>query len=219
MLIVTEKEIFEGIYKEKNPNKTALCFIRNIENLEEHIIDSTASRFIDIKQGSEFKKPEIDLEAKALLDDLKMKKIPSILAPSNIFKFNVKWENDGIERESLKAYLETFGELFHSKIVELIENAMRIEKEKDKLVHETYFKLGLIREQNFEGGGFNTPRQRFNSQSNQIIAEFKEFITELGSQANEYNNIISKFFGRDDIMIRVYFIRKISFILFLTKKN
>lgn len=107
----------------------------------------------------------------------------------------------------MRAYLKAFGETFYTKIVEMIDEAMVLEREKDKLVNETYFKLGLIHEQNFEATASSnqqTPRQRlFNAQSNQMIDEFKEFITELGSQANEYNNIVSQFFGRDDIMIRV----------------
>lgn len=94
----------------------------------------------------------------------------------------------------------------------MIDEAMIAEHEKDKLVYETYFKLGLIREQNFDSA---TPRQRFSSQSSQMIDEFKEFITELGSQANEFNNIVSQFFGRDDIMIRV---KKQLIKLFFTKK-
>ena len=148
---------------------------------------------------------EIDLEAKAFLDELKMKKVPSRLGAGNIFKLNIKWKNNGIETESLAKYLENFGKLFYTKIVEMIENGMSVEREKDKLVNETYVKLGLIKEQNFGENSFSNTlsiHQRFN---NQMIAEFKEFITELGCQANEYNNIISKFFGRDDIMIRVYF--------------
>lgn len=113
----------------------------------------------------------------------------------------VVWKDNGIEKESLKTYLNKFGEIFYSKIVRMIDEAMQIEREKDKLVNETYFKLGLIREQNFDA---STAKQRhLNSQNSQMIEEFKEFITELGSQANEYNNIVSQFFGRDDIMVKV----------------
>lgn len=129
------------------------------------------------------------------------------------------WKNNRIEEESLRAYLKAFGETFYTKIVEMIDEAMVSEREKDKLVNETYFKLGLIHEPNFEAtatSSHQTPRQRlFNAQSNQMIDEFKEFITELGSQANEYNNIVSQFFGRDDIMIRVNLVYLITLELFI----
>lgn len=77
------------MFKEKDPNKTSLCFIRNIVNLEENLADSTASRFIDLKPDNESNKTEIDQEAKQLLDDLKFKKLPSRLNENNIFKFDV----------------------------------------------------------------------------------------------------------------------------------
>ena len=65
--------------------------MRNITNLDEHLSDSTASRFIDLKPvtSDSSQLPEIDLEAKKLLDDLKTKKIPSKLRRENIFKFDV----------------------------------------------------------------------------------------------------------------------------------
>lgn len=89
IILVTEKEIFEGVFKEHDANKTSICFIRNIVNLEENINDPTATRFIDLKTDHQSNNVEIDLEAKKLIDDLKLKKIPSKLNDSNIFKFNV----------------------------------------------------------------------------------------------------------------------------------
>ena len=87
---VTAKEIYEGIERAEDPNKTALCFVREIVNLEEYINDSTVSRFMDIKT-SRHKNNEIDLEAKKLLLELRDQKIPSKLDPNtNIFHFKVK---------------------------------------------------------------------------------------------------------------------------------
>lgn len=103
------------------------------------------------------------------------------------------WKNNGIEKESLKEYLENFGRVFTQKIIRMIDDAISFEKKKETTVHDIYSRLGLIKENDFN----------HNIDSNMMIQEFKEFIAELGSHANEYNNTISKFFGRDDIMIRV----------------
>jgi hypothetical protein len=40
---------------------------------------------------------------------------------------------------------------------------------------------------------------------NYILEEFKDLMVELGLHANEYNVTISKFFGRDDLMAKVFF--------------
>ena len=88
---VTEIEIFEGILINKqDPNKTALCFIRNIENLEENLNDPAISRFIDIEYKRKDKIVKVDSDAKYMLETLKHKNIPSRLnVETNVFKFNV----------------------------------------------------------------------------------------------------------------------------------
>ena len=88
-LQVTEMEIFEGIFTVEDPNKSALCFIRTIENLENNLTDSTISRFIDT-EVTQNKEVLVDSNAKNLLNILKNEKIPAKLNPDkNIFKFNV----------------------------------------------------------------------------------------------------------------------------------
>ena len=88
---VTEKEIFEGIFKENgDPNKSALCFIREIENLEENLNDKSIPRFIDVKYKGD-KKFYVDEEAKSLSHDLKNVKIPQVLNTStNVFYYKVR---------------------------------------------------------------------------------------------------------------------------------
>ena len=51
---------------EADPNQSALCFIRNIVNSEEHLNDSSVSRFIDVNSNS-----SVDQEAKQVLEHLK----------------------------------------------------------------------------------------------------------------------------------------------------
>lgn len=77
------------MFKEKNPNQTSLCFIRTIENLEDHLTDANAPRFIDTKLDPNTSMAVVDTEAKSFLDDLKNNKIPTILSSDNILKFNV----------------------------------------------------------------------------------------------------------------------------------
>ncbi len=73
----------------KNADKSALCFIRDIENLEENMNDPSISRFIDTETTNNGEKV-VDKEAKNLLENLKNQKIPSKLNPeSNIFNFKV----------------------------------------------------------------------------------------------------------------------------------
>jgi hypothetical protein len=77
---------------DSDPNSCALCFIREISNIEENISDSNVARFMDLKHKkseSGEKTAIVDLEAKQLLDDLKYKKIPEKLDNKNIFKFEV----------------------------------------------------------------------------------------------------------------------------------
>jgi hypothetical protein len=89
LVLVTEKEIFEGIFKEKDPNLTSLCFVRQIENLENNLNDSKAARFIDVIKG-ENGNVKINFETKTLIENLVDKKIPSKLnSQTNIFKYKV----------------------------------------------------------------------------------------------------------------------------------
>ena len=85
-------EIYDGIINDRNPNSSALCFIREIPNLEQHLTDSNVARFIDLKSKtdeSDEKEIMVDQEAKSLLDDLKYQKLPAILNERNIFEFQV----------------------------------------------------------------------------------------------------------------------------------
>ena len=68
------------------PNNV-LCFIREIENLEENISSNIklAKRFIEIDNDG-----KVDESTKILLNELKYKKIPSKLPKENIFEFKVR---------------------------------------------------------------------------------------------------------------------------------
>jgi hypothetical protein len=84
---VTEKEIFNGILNRKNLSTNVLCFMREIEDIEENIDANVklAKRFIDLDSQN-----RVDESSLSLLNDLKHKKIPAKLPESNIFKFHVR---------------------------------------------------------------------------------------------------------------------------------
>jgi hypothetical protein len=71
----------------EDANKTSLCFIRDIENID--INDKSSDRFIDVKIDKNGNKV-LDTEAQDLLNHLKNVKIPEKLSKSNIFQFKVK---------------------------------------------------------------------------------------------------------------------------------
>ena len=84
--IATEKEIVKGILNAEDANKTSLCFIRDIENIE--INDQRSERFTDVKIDKNGNKV-LDTEAQNLLNHLKNVKIPEKLSTKNIFKYKV----------------------------------------------------------------------------------------------------------------------------------
>ncbi|RNA01260.1 NACHT and WD repeat domain-containing 2-like, partial [Brachionus plicatilis] len=100
---VTEKEIFNGILRAKNVEKNALYFERDIEDLDEKIDQNVnmAKRFIELDNTN-----CVDSEVRNLLDKLKKEKIPSKLPETNMFKFKVKWNTNGISLDTHREYIE-----------------------------------------------------------------------------------------------------------------
>ena len=119
MFKVTEKEIFNGIIKAKNPNNNVLYFEREIENIEEKIgaNPDLARRFIDLDANN-----QVDKSAKYFLENLKKEKIRSKIADSNIFKFKVQWDAEhGISLQTHRDYIEDFGNTFFNQVKNLID--------------------------------------------------------------------------------------------------
>jgi arsenate reductase-like glutaredoxin family protein len=164
-----------------NINKSCSCFIREIVNLEEHLNDSNAPRFIDlIKENNSSIK--IDSEAEKLIENLKNVKIPYKLDSSNIFYYKVKWKNNQIDKDELNAYLEKFGKDFFNQMIRLIEDAFKTEQVKNAISNEIYFKFGLINERD----------KKFTSLEMDLIQEFKDLILELSNHATEFRENNSK---------------------------
>jgi hypothetical protein len=106
----------------------------------------------------------------------------------------VKWKNNKIDDSYLKPYLKEFGTTFYAQIKRLIDQAMVKELDREKLKLEAYqILLG-------KHVKHHPDKSRF--------VEFKDLIGELVTHANEYNEINSKFFGRDHFMLKVIFLLK-----------
>ena len=108
----------------------------------------------------------------------------------------VKWKNNKIDEDYLQPYLKDFGQTLFNQTKNLIDIAMIEENKKEKLIHDAY---------DFFIGNTETDDSTFFENETQFN-EFKELITELIAHANEYNEINSKFFGRDSLMIKVIFL-------------
>lgn len=234
VFLATEKEIYNGILKLENPNKSALCFIRDIENIEEHLSDRKAERFIDLKTDHKTGQKILDTEAKQLLNELKEKKIPDKLnKDTNIFYYKVKWANNGIDADSLQPYLKSFGEKFYFEIIRLLDNSMNSDNLYNSLDCDTFVSnsYGLK-----AADRFRMIKDKINNKQNEIrttITDFKlkeisnelkllikgkiqifylnysklklKFISEMASHLHQYKEITGKFFGRDDLMKKVGF--------------
>ena len=114
--------------KGKNLTNNALYFQREIEGIYDATVikqnPQLAKKFVDLdgKNG-------IDYAAKELLDELKDKKIPSMMPSSNCFKFNVKWcPKTGISMSSHSEYIKQFGEVFYEQTKLLIDRNQRQER-------------------------------------------------------------------------------------------
>jgi galactose-1-phosphate uridylyltransferase len=95
----------------------------------------------------------------------------------------------------LKPYLKKFGECFFNRIKTLIDEAMIEENKKMKLIYEVFNSI------------FNeNDLMNLNANDKSEFLDFKDMLTELLAQANEYNLINSKFFGRDSLMAKVTFL-------------
>ncbi|CAF3962519.1 unnamed protein product [Rotaria sordida] len=134
---VTEKEILHGILSASDANQQTLCFLREIENIHDHITDSKASKFIDLQYSNDGQ-PKVDSEAENLLNNLKHKRIPSVLQSSNIYSYKVHWTPMGINRKDHIEYITRFNDDFYNAIKQQIDQCIqsRILIDSDSLQHE-----------------------------------------------------------------------------------
>ena len=102
----------------------------------------------------------------------------------------------------MKSYLKKFGDTFYTQIKRLIDEAMLQETTKERGIYDAY--KTLVGEYLAD-----------TSLNRAHFVEFQELITELVTHATEYNEINSKFFGRDYLMIRVATFSNIFFVIYV----
>jgi hypothetical protein len=69
------------------------------------------------------------------------------------------------------------------------------EKNNNKQILQTYQELGLISKTSEMHGMYELDDK---------LNELKNLIVEIGSHANEFNQLVGKFFGRDDLLLKVF---------------
>ncbi|CAF4641417.1 unnamed protein product [Rotaria sp. Silwood2] len=136
-IIVTEKEIVKGILSVSDANQRTLCFLREIDDIYDHLSDNKVSKFIDLHYSNDGK-PIIDHEAEQLLNRLKYTRIPNALQSNNIYSYKVHWKPDGINRRDHIEYIAQFNDDFYNAIKQQIDCCVksRIMIVSDPLQHE-----------------------------------------------------------------------------------
>jgi hypothetical protein len=137
IIIVTEKEIINGVLSPSNANQRTLCFLREIVDIHDHISDPKASKFIDLNYSNDGT-PMIDQEAEHLLNRLKNVRIPNALQSENIYSYKVNWTSNGINRRDHAEYITQFNDQFYNAIKQQIDQCVqsRILIVSDPLQHE-----------------------------------------------------------------------------------
>jgi hypothetical protein len=136
--LVTEKEIIDGILSANDANERTLCFLRDIVDIREHLNDEKASKYIDLISDGNGRPATIDDEANQLLDRLKNDRLPAALTSANIFKYNVHWSSNGIDRKMHATYIEQFNNDVYQAVKKQIDQCVQSRAlfENDGLHHE-----------------------------------------------------------------------------------
>ena len=114
----------KGILSVSNANERTLCFLREIEDISEHLNDRKASKFIDMTSSLDGQLI-VDSEAETLLNRLKYTRIPHVLQAENIFSYKVRWGSDGISRSDHAEYIAHFNKDFHDAIQKQIDHCVQ----------------------------------------------------------------------------------------------
>lgn len=132
-ILVTEKEVINGILSSKDANERTLCFLRDIVDIHDHVSDEKAAKYIDMISPD-----VVDDDAENLLNRLKNVRIPGSLRSDNIFKYRVRWSRNGITREKHSEYLHEFNDDFHRAMTQQIDRCVqsRLIIASDSLQHE-----------------------------------------------------------------------------------
>lgn len=120
VILVTEDEIDHGIFKITNPNASCLCYTRSLSNLSSNLTDDSALQYIDVNSSK-----MLDVEAQELLHDLKWRKLPEALDPSNVHHYTLQWVPGGISESNNEhaQYMTQLCEQVYKDLKHLIDTA------------------------------------------------------------------------------------------------
>ena len=106
---VTEDEVRNGVMAQRDVNAHALCFVRIITAMHEHLSATRAWRYIDVTAD----KAQLDDDAQAHLQQLRDKLVPEHLQSQNIHRylfvghFHTRWNHASVVQWSETQFLTT----------------------------------------------------------------------------------------------------------------
>lgn len=114
-----------------------MCFLREIEDIHEHLSDSKASKYIDLQYSNDGT-PIVDDEVEKLLNRLKYTRIPNVLQPKNMYRYKIRWTPKGINRDDHAQHILQFNNDFYNAIQQQIDQCVqsRVMPVSDPLHHE-----------------------------------------------------------------------------------
>ncbi|XP_078594511.1 NACHT domain- and WD repeat-containing protein 1-like [Branchiostoma floridae x Branchiostoma japonicum] len=123
---VTEIEIKRGIMESPDANQTAAIFMRNLQNIEEHVGADAVSAYLDLMD-----REKLNEESQRLLEELKGK-LPSKL--KNVHQYEVEWTDKGVNEdvESHASYLKQFSDDFVDDLKTMILKSLQSESEQEQ---------------------------------------------------------------------------------------
>ena len=120
---VTEDELTHGIFKLPDPQEHCLCYIREIESLQNHLSDKAVSQYIDINPEDP---TQVKAKSQQLLHNLKNAKIPACLGSENIHMYSLPWVAGGITPQNTEhtKYLDQLCQHVFTDLKLLIDKAL-----------------------------------------------------------------------------------------------
>ena len=123
-ILVTQEEIELGLFQNSQEiNKRCLCFIRNIQDLDQNVYHHRALKFIDLLPAENGSPAEVDVDAQDRLKLLRENIIPQKLNKENIVRLSTHWsDSSGISASDNSDYLDNLAQAFYDKMTWLIDS-------------------------------------------------------------------------------------------------
>lgn len=130
--IVTEDEIRRGVINATDKDKHCFWFKRVITDINDHIGDSNAGKFVDKTWGNP---SSVDEPAQQLLNNLREKDLPEALPSNNVITYDVKWHSNGIDPSASQEhaqYIEKLCTDFYDTLTDRISRGIGEDQSIDK---------------------------------------------------------------------------------------